>query len=121
MLGVGSIPTARSSNRAISARSADIADTSCFQKLREKQSESWTISDEWTDNVSGKPTFVIASRIVNKDALQGVLSATIDIGDLGAHLLSTHRQQEGVISVFDSGGVLVYDSSDDAPLPDVAR
>jgi PAS domain S-box-containing protein len=95
----------------------NIADTSYFQKLRGKQSQSWTIGDERTDDVSGKPAFAIASKIVDKDGtLQGVVSATIDISKLGTHLLSTHRQDEGVISVFDSGGVLVYDSSDETPL-----
>ena len=88
---------ASSDRRAIDL---DISDRRTSGSLRDG-GQSWTISDMLTDRVTGEPTFVIARRVADEDGtLRGVVSATVDIGKLGTHLLATHREEEGFIRRF---------------------
>ncbi len=97
---------ASSDSRAVNL---SIADRSYFREVRDGQ--AWAVSDVLTERVTGAPDFVVACRIADtKGQLSGVVTATVEPGEFGTHLVELHRAEQGPATIFDSKGVLVYAS-----------
>ena len=73
-----------------------------------KSGRDWTITDLSTGLLQQSDNFCIASKVSTRDGYAGMIVAVIDPGKLGDLVLTLDRPEEGIFTLFDRAGNLVY-------------